>query len=277
MEHREKLEASIDWLSCTLPDGDSNRAIAWDSAVKLQDELNQQGYAARKCRLQGYDGVMVGKLFVGENDQGLFIRATSSAAMLAYQHLYIPEMHVSRLDIQVTDWNPKGLEFCGVQAEHQAKARKLAGGRGANRQIRHIADDEGGYTLYVGSKTSESFMRLYNKGAESKDEYYTGAWRYEVELHNELATQTARYLANIGNAIESSIIVSVRQYVRERGITVYWDQLGGDQVIRPLPYQETDDERSIIWLGKQVKPTVQRLVKAGYLVDILEALGLDSD
>jgi DNA relaxase NicK len=197
--------------------------------------------------------------------------------MRAYQHLYIQEMHVSRLDLQVTVWNPQDGGATGVLAEQNARDFKKRGGKGNNRQIRHIADDEDGYTLYIGSRSSASFMRLYNKGAEAKDAYYTGSWRYEVETHNVVATAAAIELAMGNVSIELSIIATVATYCRERGLFVPWHASKELSVLRPLPSLETDDLRSLRWLATQVKPTVQRLLRAGYTSDIAQALGLDQD
>jgi len=277
MESPLRLEAGIDWFSATLPAGHSSAPALWLACYDLLEAQFAAGNKATDAIKLGYKGVQCGKIFVGESAQGILIVATSSAAVLAYEHLYIPEMHVSRLDIQVTVWNPLESDATGVLSEQNARDHKKRGGKGNNRQIKHIADDEGGYTLYIGSRSSTSFLRLYNKGVESKEEYYGGSWRYEVEMHNALATQVAEALNGAKAGLETAIVSTVALYCRNRGLYLSW---GGDaqfNVLRPLPSVETDDIRSLRWLASQVKPTVQRLLHAGYATDVAQALGLSDD
>lgn len=270
-----RLEASIDWFSATLPAAHSIAGTTYSMAMDMLEHIADEGNQAKPCAKLGYRGVQCGKLFVGDSAQGIFILATGSAAAIAYNHLYLPDMHVSRLDLQVTQWEcPNGVDT-GKIAEQHAIAHKQTGGRRNQRQIRHIADDKGGFTLYVGSRSSESFLRLYNKERESKDAYYKEAWRYEVETHNTLATTTAQYLLAYKGEIEEAIVASVKGYARERGIYVHWEANDSLSIIRPMPKEETDDIRSLRWLEAQVRPTVQRLIRAGFAADVAAALGVE--
>lgn len=272
-----RLEAGIDWLSATLPAEHSLAAPTYSAAFDLMQHIADEGNRAKPAVRLGYKGVQCGKLFVGDSQQGLFILASGSAAILAYEHLYHTEMHISRIDLQVTQWNCPLGDDTGIKSELQAIKHKKTVGRKANRQIRHTGDDSGGYTLYIGSRTSESFMRLYNKDKESKDEYYRTAWRYEVELHNAAATAAAISLQSQKSTLEASITATVSAYCRERGLLVNWPIDQRLNVIRPIPKDEADDVRSIAWLTSQVRPTVQRLIRAGMQVDVLVALGIAED
>jgi len=276
LETAARIEAGIDWFSGTLPSGHMSSAALWLAGIDLLEGQFAAGNKAADSVKLGYKGVQCGKIFIGESEQGILIVATGAAAVRAYEHLYIPEMHVSRLDIQVTIWNPLDGDATGVLSEQNARDHKKRGGKGNNRQIKHIADDEGGYTLYIGSRASTSFLRLYNKDTESKQEYYKGAWRYEVEMHNALATQVAQALNGAKESLEASIVSTVALYCRNRGLYLSW---GGDaslNVLRPLPSEETDDIRSLRWLSSQVRPTVQRLIHAGYATDVAQALGIET-
>jgi DNA relaxase NicK len=238
---------------------------------KIADEGNQAKQAIRL----GYKGVQCGKLFVGDSSQGLFILATGSVAAMAYEHLYLPEMHISRLDLQVTQWDcPNGAET-GIIAEQHAVAYKRAAGSRHQRQIRHTSDDKGGYTLYIGSRSSDSFIRLYNKGKEAKDEYYKDSWRYEVEMHNTMASTSAAYLLAYKGTLEEAIVATVKAYARQRGLSVDWPSNDRLSILQPIPKEETDDIRSLRWLSAQVQPTVQRLIRAGYAADVAAALGIE--
>lgn len=272
-----RLEAGIDWFSATLPAAHSLAAPTYKSAFDLMQYIANQGNLAKPATRLGYKGVQCGKLFVGDSEQGLFILASGSAAVLAYEHLYVTDMHISRIDLQVTQWNCHDGDNTGVMAEADAIDYKKHSGRKGNRQIRHISDDQGGYTLYIGSRSSESFMRLYNKDKEAKDEYYKGSWRYEVEMHNTAATTTAAYLQAHQGSLEGAIVATVKAYCRDRGLHLQWTADERLNVLRPIPKDEPDDVRSLAWLTSQVRPTVQRLIRNGMSIDVLVALGLSSD
>jgi DNA relaxase NicK len=225
--------------------------------------------------LLGYRGVVCGKCFLGERDDGILLRSTGGVSTTFFESVYISDMHVSRLDLQCTVWIENGANHLGRDARMQAAYHRATHPRDAKRKIVAWDDEDSGYTLYIGSKSSAHFCRLYNKEAESGDEYYKGAWRYEVELHNDAATDAARYLLENGLSLEQVIASTVRQYYTGRGVAVPWYTAEERNALRPLLVMESDDGRSLKWLAAQVRPTVARLLRKGYTASVIEALGLD--
>lgn len=270
-----RLEAGIDWLSATLPAGHSKSGETFDAAMKFIERLEEQGNISKPAVLQGYKGIICGKVFLGDNDQGLFLRSTSAISTSFWEHIYHTDMHVSRLDLQVTVWIEGAAYHIGRDARQDAAYWRSTHPRDGKRKIVAWDDEDDGYTLYIGSKSSAHFCRLYDKGAESGEEYYQGSWRYEMELHNDASTATARYLAGNTVSLESVICSTVSQYYADRGIAVPWTTEQAYNALQPAARIETDDARALKWLAAQVAPTVKRLVKRGYLASVTEALGLD--
>jgi DNA relaxase NicK len=134
--------------------------------------------------------------------------------------------------------------------------------------------DDGGYTLYIGKRSSRVYARLYNKEVESDDAYYEGAWRYECELHNATATETAQELHYSLFPLEEAICSAVWSYWHGKGVRPVFDTFPtGMEIVLPRR-EETTIERSIRWLETQVRPTVAKLVALGYTSSVLDALGL---
>lgn len=272
-----RLEAGIDWLSATLPLGHRNSGQTYDAAMKFIEVLEAQGNTTKVAVLQGYRGIICGKVFLGESDQGLFCRATSGISGSFFEHIYTDGMHVSRLDLQVTVWIDNPAYHIGRDARQDAAYWRITHPKDGKRKIVAWDDEDNGYTLYIGSKASEHFCRLYDKGAESGETYYEGSWRYEIELHNDSATTAARYIEQNTSTVEAIICSTVEQYYRARGVIVPWNSGEALNAVQPAARVETDDARALKWLASQVAPSVRRLIKRGYLVSVLDALGLDQE
>lgn len=269
-----RLEAGLDWLSTTLHAGHPQSAQTFATGMDYLQKMQDEGNTAKPATLLGYKGVICGKCFIGDSDQGLFLRSTSGGSTSFFEHVYLSDMHVSRLDLQVTVWVDNPGYHIGRDAREDAAYWRKTHPKDGKRKISAIDDEDGGYTLYVGSKSSDHFCRLYDKYAESKEEYYQGAWRYEVELHNEASTAAAAYISGNSISMEAVICSTVAQYYRARGVEPPWNASEGHNALQPAARIESDDARSLKWLAAQVAPTVARLQKRGYTVSVLEALGL---
>lgn len=271
-----QLEAGLDWFSATLHAGHPMSGQLYDTAMAYLEVQHDAGNTAKEAVLLGYKGVICGKSFVGEREDGLLLRATGGASGGFYEACYLEDMHVSRLDLAVTVWIKNPTTHIGREARLDAAYHRLTNPKEGKRKISSVDSEDGGYTLYIGSKSSEHFCRLYDKGAEAGNDYYAGSWRYEIELHNDSATQAARYILANSLQMETVVASTVRQYYTARGVKVPWYTADELNALRPLRLLESDDSRSLRWLAAQVKPTVARLRARGYTSSVLEALGLEA-
>lgn len=270
----QRIEVGLDWLACTFPAETTEDAGFWRSATLFAEELADRGETVRDGTLLGYRGMYVGKLFFGQREDGTFIRATGPLAMECFERMYVESMHVSRMDLQVTAWFSPNDEKVGKMSQRLATLYNESLSAARRRKITSYENNEGGYTLYIGSRTSDHYCRLYNKFAESKEEIYRGAWRYEVELHNQSATRCAVALNLQYEHMKSSILATVREYYQERGVYLTWAHAAEGPLSWAVDRGMSDDETSLRWLSTQVRPTVARLIKKGYTADVLAALDL---
>lgn len=134
-------------------------------------------------------------------------------------------------------------------------------------------DSTGGTTLYVGARTDEVFVRVYNKHAEAPEDYPEGAWRYEIELKGATADgQWQAFKEEYPTAHE--LVGLVSDYVSKRGLRVLWGESYGYRDWR-APSPVRDCQRTYRWVGSSVKSAIERLKYHYTEAEILEALGLD--
>lgn len=269
-----KMEVGCDWLTCTWKRDNHFSTSHIEDVIAFERALMRNGHTQEVSQWQGYYGRKTGSFFVGERDDGYCVRVSGSLAHQAFTSIFRPDMHVSRLDIAVTVWLTPSSSEVGINALVAARIAKLAGKAKNPAKITHYESDDGGFTLYIGRRTSRMYARLYNKEVESGDMYYEGAWRYELELHNSTATETALELFHSLFPTEEAICSCVWAYYHTKGILPVFPTFpNGLEVVLPRR-EETTVERSLRWLEQQVKPTVARLSAIGYTSSVLAALGL---
>jgi hypothetical protein len=269
-----QVAPAVDWLTCTWDRDNPEYGVYIGDCLHFEDYVREQGNITEVETWQGYLGRKTGSFFVGEREQGYCVRVSGSLAHLAFTSIYRIGMHASRLDVAVTAWYTPSISGIGINALSSARFAKLSGRVRNPVRITHYEDDTGGFTLYLGRRSSKAYARLYNKEIESADEYYKGAWRYEVELHNEAATSTAIQLLSPLFPIEETICSIVWTYWHSKGVLPQFDALAqGLEVVLPRREKTTID-KSLAWLETQVRPTVAKLIALGYTDAVLAALGL---
>jgi DNA relaxase NicK len=140
---------------------------------------------------------------------------------------------------------------------------------GTARKIAHMAGLDGGHTIYIGSRTSEKFMRLYDKGVE---QHLEGAdWkRLELELKGMVARAAAhqvidtRSLTGTFNSVALGMVnlTDCHEYAK-------FFPAGGEELSLPAIEKHTDREA---WLIKQVIPALREHIKQEGLTEAVKAL-----
>jgi len=131
---------------------------------------------------------------------------------------------------------------------------------------------EGGITAYLGDRTSSYFGRIYDKEVESGDVAYTGCWRYEVECKSAVAAEVARMAY-----ATPDLVAFAAGYVWG-----WWDERGVEPIFTvETSYREATatrhsqaDENTLGWLRQAVRPSVERLIGRGRILETYDALGL---
>ena len=269
------VSAGIDYITATMPHTNPNVLEWYNRCIKYIETIARDGNELISAKRQGYEGFVVGGSFAGVRDDGYLVNISGERAQDGFNVVYWNSPHVSRLDVQCTFQTSDGAINTAINAQRAVAASNTKLSSAAQREATLIQSLSGGATCYVCSKKSEQFARIYEKGAESGEDKYKGAWRYEVQLKNKLATSAATIFRLSEYAQQVQAATFVRQWLAKRGVSVPWK---AEAELHALPSEKntpSDVETRLRWLREQVRPAIRRLIKLGLRDTILEALGLD--
>lgn len=272
------VDSGVDYLTVTTPEIGLATVDLYEYLKKLhirKDWAGQAGVMETEWHWQAYHGKTVGKLTWGCRDDGSIIRVSGSGAKTMASVAYLSFWRASRIDLQVTLRLPDGLDVdTEIRKVAQRAAMKRAGQEGRPYQIRLIDGYGDGDTLNIGSRHSESFVRVYNKAKESGDAEYANCVRVELECKGKLAARIWRDMPS-GVQHEKHSLELVLAADEKYGLDI--TPKSGLE-LRKLPHIErakTTLERRLDWLRTAVSPTVKELTVAGWRDDVLRALGID--
>lgn len=270
---RELIEDRVDWLTATTLIKDASGQDQVERAIVLGSDLlrasQSEGNDLRRWKWMGFEGYTAGKVAVGKNNHGLIFRLSSDKAAAHYKEVVEVATNVSRVDCAATV-RLNGA-WSDLSREHHAEA--LAYQREHNPRLRVTRIDGGkhGCSLTVGSRSSNSYGRIYDKHAESKDEAYRDCWRYEVEFKSDDAKFVAMNLAENHDAgVTPAAICGA--WFRRRHIALRQFITGSP--LRRSSQLATDDHRRLCWFRSHVRRTVIELLSRGHRDAVLDALGL---
>jgi hypothetical protein len=184
---------------------------------------------------------------------------------------------ISRLDLA------KDLTLTPVDLAAVYKSLEQGANVGTARTFSTILSGDGGQTVYVGSRTSEKFIRIYNKAAQEglTDRHWT---RYELETKGMVARALASLLTGpqdwgaIFDATTNGML-----YLGARGPLYGFKTQGATSHGLPKLEKQTDREA---WISSQViaavarhyidnpnSEAVQRLLATLQLIDKQRKLG----
>jgi len=270
----DRIEAGIDWLSCTLP-LDALGAERWYAqAQHVILAIGREGYEVNERSLLGFDGISAGNNFVGCNQERVYLQISSHHADEFIRTVDRDDLHYSRIDVQNTVWFTEEqtdiakevFDVLSHNNEHIQRSRV--------RSFRIIIGSDGGDTVYIGSTTSEQQARIYNKARQTEKEHYQNAWRYEICLRDRNAGSFMRnWRAEIDDPVRCCLGY-VHTWLLTRCIPLDYFR---DHPVVAIPKQRsapTEVDSKLRWLKRQVAPSIEFLTERGYRDSVLEALGL---
>jgi len=129
-----------------------------------------------------------------------------------------------------------------------------------------------GQTLYIGSRESPRFGRIYDKQAQDEDPACERCVRFEIEYKKVCAPLVAAWLLqeqNLGIAAAQSVVGQLAEWGIELDLG-----LEGRLVAGSVGRRNFDSDRVLKWLREQVAPSIEKLLQAVDTETIEEALGL---
>jgi Replication initiation factor len=226
----------------------------------LRVEMEQESSAGRREHnrwVLGYYGRVGEHFFIGRSDAGCMVQVSSTLAHNTFVDLSAAGGRCTRVDLQITAPTTDSPDSYLHQAFLETKTRQL--GRGVPPEIELRDTHNGAKMLTIGSRTSETYGRIYDKFKESGDERYMNMVRFEVEVKKPQSVDLHRWLCDNGDpGINSQHIVA--NWFAKRGVKPYWEDY---QLMEPLPltHRTKSDETRLAWIDSQVRPSMVALVK----------------
>lgn len=270
-----KIASAVDWLTVTT--ADDRIGASWtEKYMHYRDTLpgDNPHLVQKPWKSLGYDGVGVPGIRLGKAKNVGYIVILSGGVSDQLWQFFLPgARRVTRIDLAVTvNFGLALPRLASLYYDHVTEAEKQDKGR----KYTLITNNKGGQTFYVGSRSSQQFARVYDKGIEAKVAPQGFCWRYEVEYKKPLASQIARALDNVGEQNSKAIIGTIYRWFQSRGVPPLFRETA-EGVNASVEARVTSDDRKINWLHSQVRPTVEYLIARGRNIEVLFALGLISE
>lgn len=264
-----RVVCGIDWLTATRP-GDS-----WDNPLYALGEALLRLEDPSEARTspwvwQGYVGGAVAGISVGRRPDGSIVRLSGNAAFTWWAQVMKCCTNVSRIDLAVTvTLDPPEK---GISADAWKSIKKWTCATGRPPKYSMFVDSLGGSTFYIGSRSSDYYARLYDKGVESGNAEPGKAWRWEVEVKGDPAKQVAIAVRDASDQA-AYIAAYVHDHFSSRGCPPRFDR--GMALLRNTnPHTPADINSRLEWLASAVRPALYKLSACGYLTEALRALDI---
>lgn len=264
MSRKAKLDVgfSLDWLSFTvknIPDATVARALLFGQDINSYIEvapMNGYSYAVRhpfghivmsntKRSDMGvhvmFSGSALNQLLEGGIDQFNLIRwAVGEGAK------------ITRIDLSVD------LYGTPVDLEKLFKSKQIKGQEGTSRKRSRITDDEGGYTIYFGSRKSAKVLRVYNKAAERN---LPGViWtRFEMEIREDAAHEVAAAIMNMPHEEAMVYTMGLIKGQYNADDPLYQELL--QSPARHVSTTKDESDKTLDWLLNSVAKTLARQMR----------------
>jgi hypothetical protein len=267
----DTIESRLDWLTGTV-NLEGRRAEARDVVVDLLDQASARGDEPKPHHWQGYSGLGTKHVFFGNRPDGSLCRLSGPAADQGLSPLAPLLTHVSRVDLCLTLRTEEDRESIIRQAA--ALAQGPSGVRGVKPDVETIDHSRKGVTTYIGARSSERYGRVYDKQRQSGDPRYAACLRYELEAKGGYGPALVGVVAADTDRRGTVDSILRREFGRW-GVPVRGEPIRDDVRVE-YHHDPSDTERRLQWLALEVRRTVEKLGKAGRLVDVYEALGLEA-
>lgn len=260
--------ASVDWITCTASTKDAQQAL-WAVGNRLLHRSQSKGEDTSRWHANGYSGWTDGSVSMGVRADGCILRVSGQQAGDEWRECFAASENTSRLDLAVDCKLDLPVTALSRQIYRDAGHVRPLSGRKPKRHL--IVSGDGGSTVYIGARASESFGRVYDKGVEQKALPAGCWWRWELELKGKTAYAQASSLSSVDDH-RVLLMAMVAHWFRARTTHAYTSSVT-ELCIQNAREPSTIDRR-LRWLAHDVRPTVQALVERVGIDRVLFALGL---
>lgn len=213
----------------------------------------------QKAAQGGYNGVKWEGLFFGsakqKNRAHFMLRASGENAHTMLYRTKNVDGNCTRIDLQITISKPTGYN---ARQLFDRLSDNNNDWNGRRKNVSIIQSGDGLDTVYIGSRSSERFYRIYVKPDESGSPAFL---RFEIELKKSLARQArTMVIEDEGTAkkilaSELNTLPAIENTALERLKSLLGDS--GPRIKHETVYGEN---KTIDWIENQVEPAVIRLL-----------------
>lgn len=224
-------------------------------------------------KVLGYVGSGTKSAFYGARMDGWLFRSSGEGSNTAYRQDWPLTTKCTRIDLALTVWYAAPWPTLAVEVAEAARAARDTGAMHRSTRLCYYDGLGDGDSTYIGSRSSEQMLRVYDKGAESQEPRYNGSWRWEIEFKGGRSQLAWRELRGHLDASQS-IMETVGGWLAERGIPIGPGDCGPDCIRVIVTGGTSDDPARLDWLAKAVRPTVAGLLDRMGKAAVYSALGL---
>lgn len=266
------ITTNVDWLTMTT----TSRQVGqrWQERyMKVAQENLKNGEInpGKRWSALGYQGASCPGVRWGFSERlGWIVILSGDIGDRHWRSFCSKPAKATRIDLAVTV--KFGVEFEGLPEKYYSNLdglEKKPDGRGYSL----VKNTKGGQTLYVGSRKSEKFGRVYDKGVQEGSSPPGFKYRFEVEYKKPSSETIRKSIQELRERERGAILNTVHGFFERAGVVPVWRK-NGDAIKLEAEAKVTTAQKKIIWLSSQVRPTVQKLILAGYKDEVVDALGL---
>lgn len=264
------IKFTYDWISAT---GTKENLFGFGNVFDIGAEVGKRDADARHGynRSQRYETGVVTMWHEHEDRMGMHVVISGSALRALTERGYPPDMvlrelkrlgcRVSRVDLAI-DCFGSSLTSVNFGKEFRLPYK----GKGRTPKITPVGTPEDGWTIYVGSRSSDKFLRIYDKAKEQGD-FKSDYVRIELECKGAMAHWLGETLPNQTTLenyeLASSIIKSMVNFSSPA-----WSQaLASSTVSFSAPKPSERD--TFKWLIQSCAPALARVCEENPSRDIL--------
>lgn len=300
------LSCRIDWLSFTITDSTDVESTLDDFGFLLSDFYECPKGASGYRKMLMLNGSTLRVLYDGNENMGVHFDVSGSAMSDLFDYFKRSHAEVTPWGTDAIDWDLQVMSDLlsrilklghvtrldlAIDNTHDIYYRLdelekiLNAGRFVSkfRSWKQVVEKTTvgvpvGYTLYLGSRTSDIMLRVYDKQLERNkaEESIDYEWvRWELELKNDRAQEAVRHMISdmsvgdvcIGILQNYFRIINLDDCNKSRcSIDIKWQRFIGD--IKGLRLYVAHDEKTLEqkreWIVRQVAPTLTALIMANY-------------
>lgn len=232
--------AKVDWITATTNDFRKYQMTVW--------EILPGDRSGERSSFQQYKGDSYGGVFHGQAEvkgrTSYLIRVSGAEADEHWEVICRNGLKVTRFDLQVTILKPEWYH-----ARELKDAIEFGVWPGQSRLV-ELRERQGNDTVYVGSRTSDRFIRIYVK----EDDFL----RFEIEFKQERAVIASKMMLEQGRMVARAVLVSEINKMPDNPVSDEFKRVLGDSVAEvKVPYLAKDKHKTLKWIAT-ILPALER-------------------